>query len=532
MAADEDFELAHSYRGVSWRTALASSGTVVDVLRARASDDRPCLTVSSADGTGSVTASFRQVHDHSARLATWLREDHGVGPGTVLGLLPANDLPSVLAIFAGLRAGATLLFLNPNDPSDRLRAVVAHQDAELVLRSPTTAPDPLPGSVPIPDPGVLSATAGPPDPSIDPAATAMLFGTSGSTAVSKIVEQSHTAIMVNAQAARRHHRLRPGDRLLGCLPLHHVNGVHFTLLATLVAGAHAVLAQRFDPFGYPKLLAEARPRLASVAPSLLETLVRTWREPVMPAGFDYFVSAAAPLPRSTVQAVSRAFGAQVRQGFGLTETTNFATTMPAVLDDDAYRRLLLDADIPSIGVALDGNEVTVLREDTVPAEPGEVGEVCIRGHNVMTGYAGNAEATATAFRGGWFHSGDLGYLRPDAAAARPFVVLTGRLKNIAKVGGEAVSLEEMERVLRALPAVRDAACVAVAHPMLGDEVIAAVVLELGEQCDIRRSLAASFPPYALPRRIVPLPAIPRTATGKILRPQLTRQLTGENRPVP
>src|SRR6185503_19028555 len=164
-----------------------------------------------------------------------------------------------------------------------------------------------------------------------PDSAALLFGTSGSTAVSKIVSQSHRNAVVNAYAVSLHHRLRPGDRLLGCLPFHHVNGVHFTLLATLYAGAHAVVLNTFDPRTYIDVIERFRPRLASVVPSLLEVLLDTCGDRALPREFDYFVSAAAPLAARTARAVRNQFRTRVLQGYGLTETTNFSTTVPTDL---------------------------------------------------------------------------------------------------------------------------------------------------------------------------------------------------------
>ena len=149
----------------------------------------------------------------------------------------------------------------------------------------------------------------------------------------------------------------------------------------------------------------------------------------------------------------------------------------------------------------------------------------MRGHNVMMRYVGNPEATAQAFRGGWFHSGDLGLSERDAETGREFFVITGRSKNIAKVGGESVSLEEVERALLALPEVKDAACITRPDRLLGEEIIAAVVFTAPiAQRDLLAALRTRLPTIAMPRQVRNLESIPRSATGKILRPQLALQL--------
>lgn len=520
--SESDVDLAHHYPAAAelpWQDVI---GVLVEHAELRG--DAPYLTAVAGDGVA-TTLTYRDAEVASRRLAAWLRAESGAAAGSVLALAPANDVESVLAVLGALRAGYALLMLGPLDPPERHAEQIAAVGAEVFLR---VAPHARAGEVRLPDwRGLPDAEFT--DIPAEPSADALLFGTSGSTAASKLVVQSHRNMMANAAALGAHHGLRPGDRVLGCLPVHHVNGLHFTVIGTLVAGAHTVLADSFSPFTYPDLLDRYRPRIASVVPSILEALVETWRAPALPAGFDYFVSAAAALPAETARKVWTGLGARVVQGYGLSETTNFSTTMPPDLPPDAYRAAMLETDIPPVGIALSGNTVAVLDNACRPVPPGEVGEVCMRGANVMSRYAGNPVATAEAFRGGWFHSQDLGFLRRDARTGAEFLVLTGRIKNIAKVSGETVSLDEMDRVLRALPQVRDAACVAVTDRFRGESVVAAVVLaEGGGEGDaaLRNRLRAAFPEAVLPTRFVHMAAIPRSATGKVLRPQLSAQIAG------
>lgn len=151
---------------------------------------------------------------------------------------------------------------------------------------------------------------------VDPWSDALYIGTSGSTAASKIVAQSHLNGAANAAGLIAHRCLRPGDRLLGCLPIHHVNGLHFTVFGALAAGAHVLLADVFHPFTYPRLLDGFQPRVASVVPSILEALHRSWRLPAPPPRLEYFVSAAAPLTAGIAGAVLDRIGVPVLQGYG------------------------------------------------------------------------------------------------------------------------------------------------------------------------------------------------------------------------
>ena len=520
------FDLAHVYHGVPFTEKLPGPPSILASLHAqgRTQPNSPYLTVLPAAGKP-LTISYGALDALSRQGAHWLRAEIGAGPGDVVGLVPVNDAESVVTLFALLRTGCAVLMLNPTDPAGRLRQQAAAVGVKVIVRAPSVPADTLSEAMPAPD--VLppdAAMDARPDVAVEPMDDALLFGTSGSTAVSKLVAQSHYNAAVNAEALRRHHGLGPGQRILGCLPIHHVNGVHFTLFATLAAGAHAILASSFDPFSYRRLIVEYRPRIASVVPSILDALVEMRSTDVLPAAFDYFVSAAAPLSARTARAVATTMGARVLQGYGLTETTNFSTTLPGDLSPETYARLMQDTAIPSIGTALYGNEVAVVREDGTHASPGEIGELCMRGHNVMMRYQGNAAATSNAFRRGWFHSQDLGFCIHDESGRR-FFVITGRIKNIAKVRGESVSLEEMERLLRALPEVLDAACVSRPHKLMGEEIIAGVVCpaEISDG-SLRAHLRLAFAPSALPRRFVRLEQVPRTPTGKIRRAELASHL--------
>lgn len=498
---------------------------------ARVQPDRPYLKWCPSHGPSQVL-TYGELERRSREPAISPADAHR--SPEILALLPGNDIPSVVAVFSALRSGVPCLFLNPHDPLPRLREILAAHPVRRCWRSPfvaehaadlaeTLAPV---GTVPASGTGPESAPSGE-EVRLAAERTAMLFGTSGSTASSKLVAQPHRALVSNADAMCRHHRLDCDTILMGGLPLHHVNGVHFSLIATLFAGAHLVLPQEISPFTYRDLMEHHEPHIASLVPPVLEMLLATGRGWRPPRNLRYFLSAAAPLTTDLVRRVVNAFGVRVVQGYGLSETTNFSTTVPVDAPEAVYRAVALDAAIPSVGVPVQGNEVEVFGADDTLLGEGQMGEIRMRGHNVMEGYANRLDLTAEAFAGGWFHSGDVGYWATGPDGLRYFY-LTGRTKNIAKVRGVNVSLEEVERVLLSIEGVRDAGCVAVPHETSGEELAALVVTTASGVDGIRSELAELLPETALPSRWLRLDSIPRTTTGKLQRPQLAALVRQES----
>ena len=404
----DDIAAAHAYRG----RRLLANASVFDLIAkfSGTRSDLPAVTV--ADGPCRSTLTYEVLGSAIDRVAGWARGRHGLAPGHVVSLRVANDLASVTSVLGLLRTGAALLILDTEVPVERARVQESAVGADLAFYPegqdmPAGTGIRIPLAADLPDPTDASAYLGDVPRG---AAAALIFGTSGSTAAAKLVVQSHANLAVNAIALRLHHGLGPGRSVLGCLPIHHVNGMHFTMMGDAVGrGARHPVWPGFDPLGYPQLLTDFRPTIASVVPSILESLRYLWRGRDLPSEFRYFTSAAAPLSRDTLRAAQAALRCPVLQGYGLTETTNFSAIMPTDLAPEVSGHLA-DEPIPPVGVALHGNEVAVSFDpDGPPLPPGQVGEVCMRGFNVMNGYAGNDAANAHAFRGGWFHSEDIGY---------------------------------------------------------------------------------------------------------------------------
>jgi acyl-CoA synthetase (AMP-forming)/AMP-acid ligase II len=522
---DDAPQAVHLYRGRPPARPFVRDGNFLSPLRrhAEATPSAPFLT-EAGPGEG-VTLTYAEAFLTVAGTARALR-DRGIGPGDRVALVPLNDALSVLTIFATVAAGATAVLLSRSDPPGRLREQVAAADVRVTVECGAGVE--LPG--PALEASALRAEGARgdgfhdwPGRAGDPA---VIMFTTGTTSSSKGVVQTHGNIALNTAQLAAHHALGPGSRLLGVLPVHYANGLEFTVVATMVAGGHVLLMPDFDAFGYLRTADRLGATLASVVPGMLDAVTPARSVPDL-SRLRYFASAAAPLTAQTARRVHERLGRRVVQGYGLTETTNFSTIMPVDQSEEGYRRWILDADIPSVGPAVFGNDVAVLDEIGSPLPDGDPGEICMRGHSVMAGYYGNPAATAEAFEGGWFHSGDLGYLSREPETGARLLTITGRLKNMIKCSGRALSLDEMDRLLRALPGVLDAVALPVPDPYHGELPAIALVVAEGSAVQeeaVRQALDSAMATAGLPVAVRVVPSIPRTGNGKIARRQVSREL--------
>ena len=367
--------------------------------------------------------------------------NRGIGHGSRIAVITSNSIDCVLLVLAVAAAGARCIMVNPAAPAERINEQVSAGHAHLVIVGEDVDPALHPGSLAV---GEMVAR---PSNGAGGSRTEMgqigldepifHFYTTGSTAASKAVMQSSYAVLVNVSALAGHLRLAPRRSLIGVLPICFANGLQLSVLAPMVAGASCVLLRRFHPMTYLREVSTSGAAVASLVPSMLEAAIGVRSLPDLP-DLEFFVTAAAPLDRRTALRTWELLGKQVVQGYGLSETTNFSTLIPVGISDDEYARLVLEAPVPPVGVTLPGSEVAVLDLDGQPVPRGETGEVCMRGHTVMLGYDDNAAETRAAFVDGWFHSGDLGRLDEPLGPGNPILTLTGRIKNIAKIGGVAI----------------------------------------------------------------------------------------------
>jgi long-chain acyl-CoA synthetase len=219
------------------------------------------------------------------------------------------------------------------------------------------------------------------------------------------------------------------------------------------------------------------------------------------------ISGGASLPGEVLRGVEEAFGVVILEGYGLSETSPVAS-----FNKVDKRR------VGSIGLPVEGVEMKVVDDDDNEVATGEVGEIVIKGHNIMKGYLGRPDATEEAIRDGWFHSGDLGKVDEDG-----FFFIVDRKKDMIIRGGYNVYPREIEEVLYEHPAVREAAVIAVPDEEWGEEVGAAVALKEGEEIDVealRSYVKEQVASYKYPRRMWFVDDLPKGPTGKVLKREI------------
>lgn len=345
--------------------------------------------------------------------------------------------------------------------------------------------------------------------------TALLLHTSGTTSRPKLVPLTRANLGASAGHVSTTLGLSPQDRCLVLMPLFHIHGLVAAVLASLAAGGSIACTEGFDALRFVRWLGELGPTWMTAVPTMYQLIVARADR----AGADLcrgrlrlIRSSSAALPTRVMEGMERLFEAPVVEAYGMTEAAHQITSHSPPSGER----------IPgSVGPAA-GPEVTILDPAGWIAPPGTVGEIVIRGPNVTPGYAGAPDANAAAFVNGWFRTGDQGVMDD-----RGYLTIRGRLKEIINRGGEKVSPYEIEEVLRDHPDVVEAAAFALAHPSLGEDVAAVVVLRPGASATpeaIRAFAAERLARFKVPRQVLLRNEIPKGPTGKVQRIGLAAHL--------
>jgi long-chain acyl-CoA synthetase len=351
--------------------------------------------------------------------------------------------------------------------------------------------------------------------------TAVILYTSGTTGFPKGAELSHANMTMNALGSRDLLVLSQEDVHLVVLPLFHSFGQTVLMNAGLSMGNTLVLIPRFTPDGVLGAMQAEKVTVFAGVPTMYWALL-TFEDPdnkidipTIAKNLRIGASGASSLPLEIIRGIQEKYGISILEGYGLSETCPVAT----------FNLPHKERKPGTVGTPIWGIEVKVFDAENNEVPTGEVGEVVIRGHNVMKGYYNKPEATAEAFKGtSWFHTGDLGRMDEDG-----YLAIVDRVKDMVIRGGFNVYPREIEEVLMTHPAVSMASVIGVPHDQHGEEIKAYIVLKPGQSANEGEIIEWSkeqMAAYKYPRIVEMRESLPMTATGKILKKDLKAEITG------
>lgn len=487
------------------------TGSLYDVLAAAAEEapDAPALSVDA------TTWSFRELRARTDALSAFLSAR--CPPGARVALLAHNRLEYVAAYYGVPREGRILVPLNQRLHPREWAEQIARCGAELVLGEPELL-DRLSGEGDLPpllDIAGLPSDVRPPEHEArsDPSDVAWLMFTSGTTGRPKGVRLTHRSLLAGVGVTASGRPVRPDDVFCTPFPLCHVAG--YQVILHHLYGRHAVVMRRYTPAALVETTRRHGVTNLSLAPTMLEDLLAhlsddpaalaALRDGIRSIGYG-----SAPMPVPLLCRTDEMLGCDLNQGYGMTELSGNATFLsPGDHRAAITARPELAA---SAGRPAEGVEIAVIGADGKPRPPGETGEVVVRGAQVADGYWEDPDATAEAFTGGWFRTGDAGRIDEDG-----YLHLVDRIKDVIITGGENVSSREVEDVLRTVPGVAEVAVIGLPDPRWGQTVCAVVVPDGAPPSaeDLIAACRARLAGFKSPRRVEFVDELPRTATGKI-----------------
>ncbi len=482
---------------------------------ARSHEHRPALKLDD------VAMSYAELDDASARVAGLLR-DRGVRPGDRVGIMMPN-VPQFGSLYYGvLRAGAVVVPMNVLLKQREVAYYLRDSEASLAFAWPAFAEPAQNGASEagaeciIVAPGEFERLLADTEPTAEIVErraddTAVILYTSGTTGEPKGAELTHANLTRNAEVVAAMISLEADDVILGALPLFHSFGQTCGLNAAVAAGSCLALVARFEPGAVLDTVARERVTVFEGVPTMYVGLLgHTDRDRVDVSTLRVCVSGGSALPVEVLRGFEQSFGCPVLEGYGLSETSPVASFN----HPDRERKP------GSIGTPVAGVEMKVADDDRRTLPQGEVGEIAIRGHNVMKSYWRRPEATAEAFDAdGWFYTGDLARVDEDG-----YFFIVDRKKDMIIRGGYNVYPREIEEVLYEHPAVQEVAVIGIPHAELGEEIAAVVTLKPDAvvtaeelQAHVKSQVAA----YKYPRHVWFVDALPKGPTGKIVKREIT-----------
>jgi long-chain acyl-CoA synthetase len=516
---------------------ISEPGNIGELLaqRVRSAMDKPFL-FSEFDGRQFTYAEF----DCAVQRAASLLNALGVGKGDVVSLLMPNSAEYIIAYFACWKLGALAGPVNSLLKEDETAFVMNNSEAKAILVHPEfrdriesirhelphlkaviSFDDEAQATSEFRDPeevgrDVRAHSTNRQAPSICKDDDAIIIYTSGTTGKPKGCLLSHGNVIANARQISEWLSFSENDRLLTIMPLFHMNAVSVTTLSALYAGGSTVISPKFSAKRFWNTVSDYGITSFGSVATMLSILLSTYPEGA-PEGLQtkqlrFAMCGSAPVPAEVMKKFEETFNCPVVEGYGLSESTCRSTFNPP----DERRRP------GSCGLPI-GNEMKVFDEADNEVADGQLGEIVLRGENILKGYYKNPEATAIAFRNGWFHTGDVGYRDQDG-----YFFIVDRKSDMIIRGGENIYPREIDEVLYQHPAVAAAATIGIPDRLYGEEVAAFVVVKDGIRISEEELIShcqKKLADYKCPKSIRIVTDIPKGPTGKLLKRELAKEFS-------
>jgi long-chain acyl-CoA synthetase len=494
--------------------------------RAAATPEKAFL-FSEPDGRRFTYSAF----DLAVNRAASMLLDQSIGKGDVVSLLMPNSVEYIIAYFAcwklGAVAGPVNSLLKENEiafvlSNSETKALLVHSEFQARIEKIRGELPKLQSVITFDDEReVTRALAKEKEsgqnahaPALGKDDDAIIIYTSGTTGKPKGCLLTHGNLIANARQISEWLNFSSSDRLLTIMPLFHMNAVSVTTMSALYAGGSTVISPKFSASQFWKIISDYRITSFGSVATMLSMLLSKYPDGI-PRGLTtgqlrFAMCGSAPVPAEVMKRFEETFNCPVVEGYGLSESTCRSTFNPP----DERRRP------GSCGLPI-GNEMKVFDDEDREVADGRLGEIVLRGENILKGYYKNPEATSIAFRNGWFHTGDVGYRDEDG-----YFFIVDRKSDMIIRGGENIYPREIDEVLYQHPAVAAAATIGIPDQLYGEEVAAFVVLKDGSKVsegDLISHCAERLADYKCPKSIRIVKDIPKGPTGKLLKRELARR---------
>ncbi|HEY8186108.1 MAG TPA: long-chain-fatty-acid--CoA ligase [Pyrinomonadaceae bacterium] len=484
---------------------------------------------SEADGRKFSYEEFISAVDRAARMLA----SHGVCRGDVVSLLMPNSPEYIIAYFACWKLGAIAGPVNSLLKAQEVSYVISDSETRTLLVHPDFLPTIESIRKELPQLGAVitfadeavatkqfdneeeaASSTNSSLPEIERDSEAIIIYTSGTTGKPKGCLLTHGNLIANARQISQWLGFTADDRLLTIMPLFHMNAVSVTTMSALYVGGSTVVSPKFSASRFWQIISDYQITSFGSVATMLSMLLTTYPDGV-PKGLKtdqlrFAMCGSAPVPAEVMKHFEETFNCLVIEGYGLSESTCRSTFNPP----DERRRP------GSCGKPI-GNEMKVVDEQDREVADGELGEIVLRGENILKGYYRSPQATAEAFRGGWFHTGDVGYRDNDG-----FFYIVDRKSDMIIRGGENIYPREIDEVLYQHPAVAAAATIGVPDPLYGEEVAAFIVLKEGKEAtedNLITFCRERLADFKCPKSVRIVKDIPKGPTGKLLKRELSKQ---------